>query len=524
MNPRALSQLLLKRSTFSSVNVRITGGLEAPLIGKAKPYTEIPGPKELPIIGNSWRFAPIIGQHKVENLDRVMLQLHEVYGKIVKVSGLKAHPDLLFLFDGDEIRKVFRLEERLPHRPAMPSLHNYKSSLQKDFFGETAGVIGVHGKKWDVFRAQVQQVMLSANAAKKYIGPLDEIADDFLTRIDEMLDEKKELPGNLLHELYKWALESVCRVALDTRLGCLSKHENPESKKIIDAINTFFWTVAEVELRLPVWRFYKTKSYLNYIAALDSFKDLCMKHITVAMDKLDLNQEVDPNNMSIVEKILRQTRNPKIAAVLALDLMLVGVDTTSVACTSIMYLLSKNPIQQEKLFKELQGVMKSKDTKVTEKTLENVPYLRACIKEALRMYPVVLGNGRSLQSDAVICGYTVPKGTHVIFPHYVLSNKENYFNEPTKFIPERWLKTEIAGSDSCPFTNSKIHPFVSLPFGYGRRTCLGRRFAEAELAILLSKIFRKYQIRYNYGEVNYKVSPTYIPDKPMRFQMIERKS
>ena len=54
-----------------------------------------------------------------------------------------------------------------------------------------------------------------------------------------------------------------------------------------------------------------------------------MKHITVAMDKLDLNQEVDPNNMSIVEKILRQTRNPKIAAVLALDLMLVGVDTVS---------------------------------------------------------------------------------------------------------------------------------------------------------------------------------------------------
>ena len=66
---------------------------------------------------------------------------------------------------------------------------------------------------------------------------------------------------------------AVCRVALDTRLGCLSKHGNPESKKIIDAINTFFWTVAEVELRLPVWRFYKTKSYLNYIAALDSFKE-----------------------------------------------------------------------------------------------------------------------------------------------------------------------------------------------------------------------------------------------------------
>lgn len=66
---------------------------------------------------------------------------------------------------------------------------------------------------------------------------------------------------------------AVARVALDTRLGCVSKDGNEESKRIIDSINTFFWTVAEVELRLPVWRFYKTKSYKKYIAALDSFRE-----------------------------------------------------------------------------------------------------------------------------------------------------------------------------------------------------------------------------------------------------------
>lgn len=65
---------------------------------------------------------------------------------------------------------------------------------------------------------------------------------------------------------------AVCRVALDTRLGCLSSNPNPESKNIIGAINTFFWRVAEVELRLPVWRFYKTKSYKEYTGALDSFR------------------------------------------------------------------------------------------------------------------------------------------------------------------------------------------------------------------------------------------------------------
>lgn len=54
-----------------------------------------------------------------------------------------------------------------------------------------------------------------------------------------------------------------------------------------------------------------------------------MKHIEIAMSKLNLEQEADLEHISIVEQILRETRNPKIAAVLALDLMLVGVDTVS---------------------------------------------------------------------------------------------------------------------------------------------------------------------------------------------------
>lgn len=83
------------------------------------------------------------GQMKVDELDKVMLLMHEVYGKIVRVGGLLHHPDLLFIFDADEIRNVFRREDVLPHRPAMPSLHYYKGVLQKDFFGDSAGMIGV---------------------------------------------------------------------------------------------------------------------------------------------------------------------------------------------------------------------------------------------------------------------------------------------------------------------------------------------------------------------------------------------
>lgn len=80
-----------------------------------------------------------------------------------------------------------------------------------------------------------------------------------------------------------------------------------------------------------------------------------------------------------------------------------------------MYQLSQNEDKQEKLFAELQRALGEKTSRITPATLEQLPYLKACIKETLRMYPVVLGNGRSLQSDAVIGGYNVPKGVSAFF-------------------------------------------------------------------------------------------------------------
>ncbi|KAK4877763.1 hypothetical protein RN001_010269 [Aquatica leii] len=488
-----------------------------------KPYSEIPGPKKLPIIGNTWRFAPVIGQYKITELDKLMWALWKNYGKIVKVGGLIGHPDLLFVFDGDEIKKVFRREEDMPRRPSMPSLHYYKEILQKEFFDGNAGVIGIHGPKWDEFRRQVQQIVLPPSTAKKYIQPLNTIAGEFLQKMEESLNENQELPDNFLYEIYKWALESVARVSLDTRLGCLDANldKNSESQNIINSINTFFWNVAEVELKMPIWKIYQNKAFKKYIAALEDFRILCMKHITKTLEDTSKLQHKKEEDISIVERIFEKTGNSKIAAVLALDLMLVGVDTTSIALASTMYQLSQNPDKQQKVFEELQSVLPNPKSDVDNMAQENLHYLKACIKETLRMYPVIIGNGRSLNSDAVIGGYKVPKGTHVIFPHLVVSNIEEYFDKPNEFIPERWLKTEMH-SNNCPMKYKKIHPFVTLPFGYGRRACLGRRFAEMELQILLAKIFRKYKVEYNYGPLTYEITPTYVPKEPLKFKLTLR--
>lgn len=92
---------------------------------------------------------------------------------------------------------------------------------------------------------------------------------------------------------------------------------------------------------------------------------------------------------------------------------------------------------------------------------------------------------------------------HVVFPHYILSHEERYFPSPEQFVPERWLRDDPnhdadqqTGSSMCEHARRVhrqqkdvgIHPFASLPFGFGRRMCIGKRFAEAELQLLLAKV------------------------------------
>jgi cytochrome P450 family 12 len=77
---------------------------------------------------------------------------------------------------------------------------------------------------------------------------------------------------------------------------------------------------------------------------------------------------------------------------------------------STLYSLAKNPEKQEILRQEILKVLPTKDTKMDEKSLDNVPYLRAAIKESLRINPVFGANVRAAEYDLALSGYQVPKG------------------------------------------------------------------------------------------------------------------
>lgn len=68
----------------------------------------------------------------------------------------------------------------------------------------------------------------------------------------------------------------------------------------------------------------------------------------------------------------------------------------------------------------------------------------------------------------------------MVFPTLVTGSMEEYVNKADEFTPERWMKNKS--------NEYKIHPFASLPYGHGARMCLGRRFADLEIQILLAKV------------------------------------
>ncbi|XP_067000510.2 probable cytochrome P450 49a1 [Anabrus simplex] len=487
----------------------------------ARPYSQVPGPKPLPVVGNTWRFLPFIGDYRIEEVDRISKRLYAQYGRVVKLAGLMGRPDMLFLYDADEIERVFRNEDLMPHRPSMPSLNYYKHVLRRDFFGDNAGVIAVHGEKWHTFRTKVQQAMLQPRTAKLYIKSIEETATAFVNRARTLkrANDKQEVPDDFLNEIHKWSLESIARVALDVRLGCLDGDSNSETQKLIDAVITFFHNVGILELKVPFWRIFNTPTWIQFINSLDIITNMTAKHIGQALERLQARGPISSeSDSSLLERILAQNPDPKTACVLALDMFLVGIDTTSTAVASILYQLSLHPDKQEKLYQEISNVLPTSETPLTAQCLEQMTYLKASIKETLRMYPVVIGNGRCMTRDTVIAGYRIPRGTQVVFQHYVISNLDKYFPEASRFLPERWLK-------SCP--QEKVHgrthhPFASLPFGYGRRMCLGRRFAELEIQTVIAKMIQAFRVEYHYEKLQYSIHPMYTPDGPLRFKLVDR--
>ncbi|XP_058818870.1 cytochrome P450 CYP12A2-like [Topomyia yanbarensis] len=474
----------------------------------ALPFDRIPGPSLWQMMKN---FAPGGRYHNV-TLPVMHKYFQEDFGSLIHMPGLFGRKDILLSFNPDDFEKLFRAEGKWPVRRSMESFVYYRKEVRADVFKGLGGLLTEEGEAWQSFRTAVNPVMMQPKTIKLYVSKVDEVAREFMEIMKNIRDEKNELPDDYDQWLNRWALETMGVLALDTRLGVL-KDESDEAKHIVSSIRQFFELSYRIEVLPSMWKYIKTPKFRKLMNTLDDLTKIVMSKVDHAVIRLDKNPSTDSDTQSVLEKLLKVDRN--VAVVMAFDMLLAGVDTTSSGTIGVLYCLAMNPDKQEKLRQELRTILPYKDSPLTPENMRNLPYLRACIKEGLRICPPTAGNARAAGRDMVLQGYRVPKGTDVAMASMLLQNDELHFARAKEFLPERWLKEEA-------FPGGKnINPFVYLPFGFGARACIGKRLAMMEMEMVISRITRQFDYRWHYGELRVRGALVNIPENKLKFQMNE---
>jgi cytochrome P450 len=161
-----------------------------------------------------------------------------------------------------------------------------------------------------------------------------------------------------------------------------------------------------------------------------------------------------------------------------------GHETTARALGWTLYLLSQAPEEREKVEAELDGLLDSLPDPV--EWPERLPYTRAALEEAMRLYPPAPSLNRSAVADDRFGDIEVPAGASLLVLPWVVHRHQRLWAQPLDFMPARFL----------PESRGAIDRYQYLPFGVGPRTCIGQIFAMQEGVIALAALMRRLRFDY----------------------------
>jgi steroid delta-isomerase-like uncharacterized protein len=166
----------------------------------------------------------------------------------------------------------------------------------------------------------------------------------------------------------------------------------------------------------------------------------------------------------------------------AITILLAGHETTAKALSWAIILLDKNPEALARLHSELANCLNGRLPGVHD--LPDLPYTRAVINEAMRIYPPIWLLTRTALQDDEIAGFAIPRGALVAISPYLIHRHSDFWEQPQRFAPERFLGDQNA-----------TQAYRYLPFGHGPRHCVGRSFALLEMPLVLATVYSQFALK-----------------------------
>lgn len=393
----------------------------------------------------------------------MMRRLHDGRHDAFEVRFLGA-PPLVYLADPELAHELFSHDEDgglagAARRPYFEPLVGPTSLLVIDGeqWSERRKLVGppLHGAKIEAFREQIAEITREEISE----WPIGEVVQ-------------------LRPRMQRITLEVILRVVFGLEQGPRRDELRRLLPKLIEEGAWMVWTPAGV--RDPLIRAFDRRPRLRRL-----------RHLLPAVSVLDVRDRV--NDLLYAEIRSRRESGDLVDRDDVLSLMMCATDedggaldddelrdqlvtlleagheTTATALSWAFERLTRNPGALANLRDELDGDGDDRD------------YLQAVTKETLRSRPVVIDVIRLLAEPLRLGDYEIPAGHYVGPATTLIHNLPEHFPEPEQFRPERFL------ADDPPFR-------AWLPFGGGRRRCVGSHLAQLELAVVIEQVLRRFEV------------------------------
>ncbi|KAK1946018.1 Cytochrome P450 86A8 [Phytophthora citrophthora] len=385
----------------------------------------------------------------------------------------------------------------------------YVHQVLSDLMGD--GIFTVDGHKW------MQQRKTTSNlfSMRELRESMATVVQENVYTLNEIFQRATEMGKSVeLFGLFnRFTFEVISEIAFGVKFGGLTtEKEHPVETAFNCAQQRLFERFLE-----PTW-LWKLKRWLHvggerelktHVEIIDK---LCYDIISRSIDERHTSDIRDGHKRNLISLVLdgvsdNETKqpDPKYLRDVVVSFMTAGRDSTTAALTWFFYTVSQHPEVEAKIRQEIAvktpELMSGDIPSPSLAQVNELVYLEATVKEALRLNPAVPSNIREALEDVTLCDGTVVKaGEAVSWSSYSMGRMPHVWGPDAKeFKPERWIEADTGKLIA-------VSPYKFTLFNAGPRSCLGTKLAMMEVKITAASVLSKYHLTVVSGQdISYRL-------------------